>query len=429
LAGGHSKRFDYFLTTVPRLLYNDRNRHYSTGFQVANMSISPLVAVRYDVEALRKAQFPITQDTVYLNHAAVSPIPQRTFDVMQEANKILLLNPSGGFETWFMPRLTALYEGLRQLINAASIDEIVGLSSTSTALNIVAQSLPWQAGDNVVLVDGEFPSNVYPWMRLQDRQGVEVRLIPNQPGMTLEALAPFVDARTRVVTASMVQFFSGHRTDLAAIGHFCHEKGILFVVDGIQAVGHFPVDVQAMGIDIFASGGQKSLMGPPGIGFLYVRRDLADSMRPALIGANSVVDFMHWLKYDLTPLAGAARFALGTTNFSGVAGLQESVTFLLALGVEAIGAYTSSLADVAIDELRALGYDVITPAAHGPIVTFRAPGDETAATALLGVLKSERIFIGKHWNATFVPHFRIALHCYNNQADIDRFMTALKENR
>src|SRR5450432_879714 len=217
-----------------------------------------------------------------------------------------------------MPRLTALYDGLRQLINAASIDEIVGLSSTSTALNIVAQSLPWQAGDNVVLVDGEFPSNVYPWMRLQDRQGVEVRLIPNQPGMTLEALAPFVDARTRVVTASMVQFFSGHRTDLAAIGHFCREKGILFVVDGIQAVGHFPVDVQAMGIDIFASGGQKSLMGPPGIGFLYVRRDLADSMRPALIGANSVVDFMHWLKYDLTPLPGAARFALGTTNFGGV---------------------------------------------------------------------------------------------------------------
>jgi len=392
------------------------------------VSVSPLVAVRYDVEALRRTQFPITQDAVYLNHAAVSPIPQRTFDAMQEANKVLLLNPSGGYETWFMPRLSALNEALRQLINAASVDDIVPLQNTSTALNVVAQAIPWQSGDNVVLVDGEFPSNVYPWLRLQEQHGVEVRLIPDQPGMTLEALVPFVDTRTRLVTASMVQFFSGHRTDLTAIGHFCRDKGILFAVDGIQAVGHLPVDVQAMGIDIFASGGQKSLMGPPGIGFLYVRREIAETMRPTVAGPNGVVDYLHWLKYNLTPLPGAARFVQGTFNFSGIVGLLESVNLLSELGIEAIGAHTTSLADGLIAELLGLGCEIVTPAEHGPIVTFRAAKDEATTVALLEILKGQRIFVGKHWNAADVPHLRVALHCYNNLADIEHLVTALKEN-
>lgn len=384
-------------------------------------------AVSYDVEALRREQFPVTQNTVYLNHAAISPLPKRTFDAMQQANQYLLMDPAGSFEQFFLPRMTTFGEAVRDLINAQNASEIVGVSSTSMGLNLVAQALPWRPGDNIVLSDGEFPSNVYPWMSLQEQHGVEIRFIRNQPGMTLATLAAQVDSNTRLVTVSMVQFFSGHRTDLSAIGAFCHERNILFVVDGIQAIGHIPVDVQAMNIDILATGGQKSLMGPPGYGFLYVREALADQMKPTFVGGNSVDDYIHWLKYDLKPAPAAGRFAMGTSSMTDLVGALESITFLRELGIANIDAHTTALADTLIEWLQEMGYTLVTPADHGPIVTFRAETEE-ATVAQMEKLKAQRIFVAKHWDALDVSHLRVSFHCYNNLTDIDRLLSVLKEN-
>jgi len=385
-------------------------------------------AINYDVEALREQQFPLANNTVYLNHAAISPLPRRTFDALQKANEHLMLDPSGGFEQFFMPRMTAFGEAIRALINARSATEIVGVQSTSIGLNLVAQALPWKRGDNIVLADVEFPSNVYPWLRLQEQFGVEVRMIHNQPGMVLDELSKLVDSNTRLVSASMLQFFTGHRTDLVAIGGFCREHHILFAVDGIQAIGHIPVDVQAMNIDILAAGGQKSLMGPPGQGFLYVREALANEMQPTIVGGNAVVDYIHWLKYDLTFQPGAARFSLGTSSITDMVGLLESVSFLRELGIANIDAHTTALAEMLIERLREMGYTVLAPARHGSIVTFRAADTEEATVALMEKLKAQRIFLAKQWTAQDVPYLRASFHCYNNQTDIDRLLNALKEN-
>ncbi len=391
---------------------------------------SPSVAVSYDVDALREQQFPLTRDTVYLNHAGISPIPRRAVEAMRVANEYLMLDPSGSFHTYFMERLKAFGETLRALINAAKAAEIVGIQSTSFGLNLVAQALAWQRGQNVVLCDMEFPSNVYPWMRLQEQYGVETRLVPSQDGgLTLDRLARAVDKNTRLVTVSAVQFFTGHRTDLTAIGAFCKERQLLYVVDAIQAVGHMPIDVRAMHIDILASGGQKSLMGPPGQGFLYVQHDLAEQMRPTLVGPNAVDDFLHWIKYKLTPMAGAGRFNMGTPNLSGAVGLLESVTMLRELGLPAIDAYVTALADYAIDQLKSHGYDVITPAAHGPIVTFRAADTDQTTDALVEALNAQKIAVVKHWDRQDTAYVRASLHCYNNQSDIDRLVNALKEHK
>ncbi len=394
------------------------------------MTIStPLIALSYDVDALRREQFPITRNTVYLNHAGISPIPQRTFNVMQDANQRFMLNPAGDFP-WFMERYEGFKENMRGLINAASKDEIVGIQSTAVALNLVAQAVHWERGQNIVLCDIEFPSNVYPWLRLQEQYGVETRLVPQDDGgLTVEALSRAVDSHTRLVAVSSVQFFTGHRADLNALGAFCHERGILFAVDAIQSAGHIPVDVQASHIDIFVAGGLKSLMGPSGEGFLYVRNELAEQMRPTFVGANAVEDYLHWLKYKLTPLPGAARFNLGTTNWTGIVGLNESVTMLLELGLPAIDLYVTALADYTIDQLKADGYDVVTPAAHGPIVTFRAMPTDQETDALVNRLKEQRIFVVKHWDQQDVAHVRASLHCYNTVADVDRLIHALKENR
>lgn len=393
------------------------------------MAIRPSLQVNYDVQALRAQQFPVARETVYLNHAGISPLPRRAVLAMQEANERLMYNPSAAFG-WFLEREQAMRTNAARLINAASPDEIVGVQSTSLALNLVAQALPWRSGENILLCDVEFPSNAYPWMRLVEQYGVEVRLIPaHEGGLTVEALMHAVDSHTRLVAVSAVQFLSGHRSNLVAIGEFCHAHKLILAVDAIQAAGHVPIDVQAMHIGILAAGGQKSLMAPPGQGFLYVRTDLAEQMRPTFVGPNATEDWIHWLKYDLTPLKGAARFNMGTPNLSGIIGLNESLSLLLELGVPNIDAYVTALVSQTRQQLLERGYSVLTPPEHAGILTFRAAPDEAGTDALIKALGERHIVVVKHWDSQDVPYVRASFHCYNIWEDSERLLTALEEIR
>jgi len=397
-----------------------------------------LTSPAYDLDRARQA-FPIAQHLTYLNHASVSPVPLPAQQAMNTLNEWLSRDPQalfvqpsdspfGNFEGDFLAEMA-------RLIHAARPEEIVGVSSTSAGLNAVAQAIPWKRGDNLIFVDGEFPSNVYPWMVLR-RRGVQSRLAaPDQGGLSVEAVARLADARTRLVAVSAVQFFTGHRADLAALGAFCRERGILLAVDGIQAAGHVPIDVQAMKIDILSAGGQKSLMGPPGQGFLYVREDACAAMRPAAVGPNAVRDYLHWLRYDLTPYDGAQRFLMGTMNPSGMVGLTESVRFLRGLGLANIAAWTQHLSQIAIQDLTARGYEVITPSdpAHlGPIVTFRAGTRRSKARAdaqvigMVSHLAAHGVRVVKHWNKAGWPHIRISCHCYNTEEDLLRVGSVLE---
>lgn len=393
------------------------------------MAVYPPLQVNYDVQVLRAAEFPVTRETVYLNHAGISPLPRRTVAAMQEANERMMFNPSAAFG-WFMAREQVMRDNAARLINAASADEIVGVQSTSLALNLAAQAMTWRSGDNIVLCDVEFPSNAYPWMRLVEQYGVEVRLIPARDGgLHVESLPQAVDGNTRLVAVSAVQFLSGHRSDLQAIGDFCHAHNILFVVDAIQAAGHVPIDVQAMHIGILAAGGQKSLMAPPGQGFMYVRADLAEQMRPTLVGPNATEDWIHWLKYDLAPLAKAARFNMGTPNVSGIIGLNESLELLLELGVANIDSYVTALVRHARERLLTLGYAVLTPTTHAAILTFRAAPDDAATDAIVKALAERQIVVVKHWDAQDNAYIRASFHCYNNWDDVERLLAALEEVR
>jgi selenocysteine lyase/cysteine desulfurase len=391
------------------------------------LSVSRPTTAAYDVQALREAEFPLTRDTVYMNHAGVSPLPRRSAEAMRQVVDQLFMDPGAAFGPAFFKTDHICRDSFRALINARSAEEIVTVQSTSLALNYVASAIPWAAGENVVLCDVEFPSNVYPWMKLAER-GVEARIIPARDGgLTPEAVADAVDAHTRVVTVSAFQFLTGHRSDLAALGALCRDRNILFVVDAIQAAGHMAIDVQGMNIAALATGGQKSRLGPPGQGFLYVRGDLIPDLTPAFISCASVVDFMHWLEYKLTLLPHAGRFTTGTPNIVGTSGLLASLSLLHELGVANIDAYTTALAQYAIENLRECGYEVITPAAHGPIVTFRAAPDDATTTALVHGLAARRFFAVKHWDRQGTAYIRISLHGYNTPDEIDRFLEALKE--
>jgi selenocysteine lyase/cysteine desulfurase len=327
-----------------------------------------------------------------------------------------------------MGMYTAFQKELAAFINADSPQEIVPVNTTGSALNAVAQSILWERGDNLIFCEVEFPSNAYPWMSLE-RDEVQTRCVPAvNGGLTLEGVAAVADDRTRMVAVSAIQFFTGHRTDLAAIGAFCREKGILFVVDAIQAIGHIPFDVQVLGIDVLASGGQKSLLAAPGTGFMYVRDSVAETLRPRMIGANATRDYLHWLSYDLTPLPGAQRFANGTPNLVGMFSVVESLSLLRELGVENIDRHTSGLSRYACARLIDRGYGVITPADRlGPIVTFRTGVDDTATDELVKFLAGRNVSVVKHLDTYATPHVRLSFHCYNTTEEIDRFMDVLGE--
>lgn len=381
----------------------------------------------YDVTSLRREEFPTAANLTYLNHAGISPIPQRTKREVQSAIERLSEDPNAFFGKYALPAFVNIQESLARYINATSPMEIAFSTTTSAALNAVAQAVDWRPGDNILFCDQEFPSNAYPWMSLS-RDGVESRLVPTENGgLTLRQVMAHADGRTRAVAASAVQFFSGHRTDLAAIGRFCRERNILFIVDAIQAIGHMAFDVQAMNIDVLATGGMKSLLALPGAGFIYVRDQVATSMQPRLIHGNSTIDYMHWLAYDLSPQPGAARLASGTPNVPGVLSIGASLTLLNELGPANIDAHTTALTHYAIDALTGEGYEVITPAdAAGPITTFHSPFDSETTDRLVQYLADRQVVVCKHLDAGSKAYVRASVHGYNTTADIDRLVEEMR---
>lgn len=381
----------------------------------------------YNIHYLRQHEFPTCNNVVYLNNAGISPLPQRTINRIHSVIEGLGRQPSGFWEFEAIPATLMLQNELAKYINAASPDEIAFATTTSSAINLFAQAIDWRPDQNIIICDVEFPSNAYPWLSLE-RDGIQVRRIPSTyGGLEVETLRNYIDENTRLVAASTVQFFTGHRTDLTAIGEFCQDHGVLFAVDAIQSIGHFQVDVQAMHIDLLATGGQKSLMALPGTGFIYVRHELAEKMRPRVIGSNATIDYLHWLAYDLTPLPGAARFNTGTPNLPGIFSIAASLDLIQELGVQAIDAHTQALSGYTLEALTNLGLSVITPRdTLGPIVTFRSPYSLEQTDQLVRFMAEKQIVVTKHLDAPGNPYIRLSFHCYNSEEDVDRFIEAFR---
>jgi selenocysteine lyase/cysteine desulfurase len=370
-----------------------------------------------DVESLRRA-FPITDRCTYLNHAAIAPLSSPVCDAIQT----YLVHRA----TWedgdsYKHLAHELREALGQLVNATP-QEIAFVPNTSEGLNVIANALPLQPGDNVVFCDMEFPSNVYPWMNLE-RQGIEARCIPHHGGgLTVEALDAHADARTRVVAVSSVEFLTGFRSDLPALGAWCRQRGAYLVVDGIQSLGVLPMDVRACHIDCLSCGGPKWLMGPAGQGFLYVRRELLGDLLPPFAGCISVAGWEHWRNYNLTFLPDARRFELGCANLVGQVGLLAAVRLLLEAGIAAVERWALHLTDLLIEDFERRGYQIVsnlTPEHRSAIVSFRVPGDIAQAYQ---ELTAAHIIISQREDL-----LRVSPHAYNTEDEILRVGQALAD--
>src|SRR5215204_844023 len=190
-----------------------------------------------------RSLFPITERAIYFNHAAISPPPTTTIRAIEAQLKDVNENGSANFRSWL-----AVKEQARQLLASLLVarpEQVAFMRNTSDALSTVANGLTWRAGDNIVTFSREFPSNIYPWLRIRDVFGVEVRMCDEREGRVDQAeLESFIDQNTRVVAISQVQFASGFRIDLERLSRAARQHDALLVVDAIQGLGVVPTNLE-----------------------------------------------------------------------------------------------------------------------------------------------------------------------------------------
>jgi selenocysteine lyase/cysteine desulfurase len=363
------------------------------------------------------AEFPVSERFTYLNHAAVSPLPRRTARAMQEFAEDACLNGSFHYPDW-MATCDAARNAAARLVNA-SASEIAFVKNTSEGIATVALGFPWQAGDRIVAFKEEFPANLYIWKKLEEWKGVRVEWLSCFDSLEIIEQA----ARgARLLAISFVQYLSGYRADLAALGEICRREGVFFFVDAIQGLGAFQFDVRAMNIQAFAADGHKWLLGPEGQGLLYVQQDWQDRIEPVEFGWTTVAGYADYSSRDMTPRHDAGRYECGTLNTIGLYGLRASLDFVLEVGVERIAAAVLALGDQIAAGASRLGYAVSGPprtAGSGSgIVSIRHPQlDSRVVHARLrehGFLAAPR----QGW-VRLSPHFYIA------PDDIERMLAAL----
>ena len=369
------------------------------------------------LEEYRREQFPIAEDCIYCNHASTGPLPRRTAEAVQRLAEGQMLRGGLEYRAW-LDAVAGLRAAAARLIHAAP-EEIAVTSNTSQGLSFIANGVRWRSGDVVVGVADEFPANYFPWARLEQR-GVRPRWLPLRQGkVDLDELDRTCDG-ARLLAISYVQYVSGFRIDLDAVGEICRRRGCLLVVDAIQGLGPFPVDVKRSGIHALASGGQKWLLSPEGTGFLYVDRELLPQLDVVELGWTNVAGFPEYSK-DPELRQDAGRFEAGTLNGLGCAGLRTSIELLLEVGVERLARQVNALASRLYEKAPEKGYEpraARDEASGSGIVSIRKDGVDAAdlATKLLG----EKIVA--------IPRFgylRVSPHFYNTTDEIDRLAALL----
>ena len=370
-------------------------------------------------EELRRHEFPVAREKIFLGHAGVCPLPRRVADAISECSRQATL---GDQEAFVLHRLDDARKLAAQLLNCQT-DEVALVGPTSLGLSLVASGLNFRKGDNILIYHDDYPSNVYPWMALAEK-GVEVRLL-NTRG--LGVIRPVdvigqVDENTRLVALASCHFISGYRLEFPAIGKFLRERGILFCLDGIQTLGAFPTTVEH--VDFLASDAHKWLLGPCGAGVLYVRRELQEKLNPPIYGWHNVRNPNFVAQERIVFRSGAVKYEAGTHNLLGLIGLIAAMELALEVSVESIAAELLRKRALFVPALQKKGFTVLNADTKkenaSGIVTFFQPGKDLAALnqklSDAGVVASLRTDRKGQNYIRFSPHF------YNTDAELQRML-------
>ncbi len=350
--------------------------------------------------------FNLDPDIIYLNHAAVSPWPVKTVNAVQRFAEENARQGAYGYPHWLESE-RALRSQLAKLINASSGKDIALLKNTSEGLSIIAHGIDWRAGDNVVSIAQEFPSNRIVWESLA-QYGVELKLLDltatESPEHDLVALC---DERTRLISISSVQYASGLRLDLPPIGRFCRDNEILFCVDAIQSLGALPFDQAINLADFVVADGHKWLLGPEGLALFYCRAEIRDQLRLHQYGWHMLEHAGDFDRWEWKPADSAHRFECGSPNMLGIHALLASLEVIQAQGIDRIHQKIQANTVTMLREIDRLGFELLSPRQaerRGGIMTFKIPDKDNQQ--LYKQLMSQRVICAyRGGGIRFSPHF------------------------
>lgn len=365
--------------------------------------------------------FPAVKKYTYLNSAAVSPMPTVTADAVYSQLKDCSENGTLNFNDWVATkdRARAL---IAEMLNVRS-EQIAFMRNTSDGFASVANGLTWKKGENIVTFEKEFPSNFYPWRRIRDKYGVELRTCPEREGrIDLDEFIALIDENTKLVSISAVQFNSGFRADLQKIGEAAHKVDALFAVDIIQGLGAMGFDLPAQKVDIACSASHKWLFSPEGCGIIYLSDRARMRVEPTFVGWISVETPWDFDDYEQDFKPTALAWESGTGGASLFYGLEQSLKILKEAGLDNIEKYLEELTDYFCELLPTDRYELISS---------RAKGEKSQIVSLKhkkGLSSNEVVKRLERENIIIAPRgdrLRVSPHLFNNREDIERLIEFL----
>jgi selenocysteine lyase/cysteine desulfurase len=378
-----------------------------------------------DIEPLAgREHFAAISESTYLNAASIALMYKGASETAVAWQRDLAQNGTLGFDEAAEQNVfSSLHEVFARLIGARPRDIAVGSSFTELVASLAWAMMPGR-GENIVGVDVVFPSTIYPWLRVAQTTGCEIRLLPTTDYYAdPEELVGLIDDNTAVVTISHVEFGSGQRYDLRSLAESVHASGALLVVDATQSAGAIPVDVSRDGVDILVAAGYKWLCGPFGAAVMYVAPHLQTRFEPGLVGFRSHKDMWDLRADRIHYRDDASRFEFGTMAYGCALGLAKAIEFILNLGVDAVLAHDLKLRARLVEGLEQRGAQLLGPSVEkeqSPILSVLFPG--FSSHRIVDFLKAQGVIVSPR--ADFV---RFSPHLYNCSDDIDHALEILDQ--
>lgn len=396
-----------------------------------------------DFEKVRREEWPVLGTMTFLDAACVSFAPQRAVRAVKAFAEMTARqdeeNSSAHHIAMDSLRHKA-YEEAQKLLNADP-EEIALVESTSHGLNIAAQGIALEDGDNIITTNLEFIQVALPWCVMRKEKNFEIRICKTEDNrFDVSSFAALADEKTKIIVMSTIEWCNGWQTDLKALGAFCKEKGIMLVVDAVQQLGVTEIDTKDCHIDILVAGGHKWLNSPYGTGVMYINKETLPKIKQSYAGyLNTTVPEGGWGAYWENPAAPsvhdwtfdetARKFEIGgTSNYPGAIALGESLGLVNEIGIENIQNYIRELSTYCMDKIEEIGGTLIThrdPEHLGGIVIARLYEDLETDKGILKKLHARKIFIAQRFT-DFIGGFRISCQYYNNHDDIDAMIREMK---
>lgn len=373
-----------------------------------------------DWEALR-ARFPVFENKTYINSCSYGALAVEVQAAVQHYLQDRL--EQGCDWNYWVERNESARSAMARLLGATS-NEIAVTTSASAGINAIASALRFDDGRRkIVISDYEFPTDAQIWYA-QELRGAEVVRVPETDGyIPVESFAEAIDEQTKIVAVAQVCFRNGARLDIPAIAELARERGALMMVDGYQGFGTMPFDVYAANVDFAVGGCVKYLLGTAGVGFLYARGELIESLVPTVTGwfAQEDIFAMDTTRYN--PAHSARRFEAGTPPVINIYAAIAGLAILEEIGLDAIRRRIGGLTNQIKTLAREAGYKIVTPtdsARHGAMIAIRSQD----APALVARLAEHDIVTSDRDN-----NLRVSPHFYNNEQDVERLFEVLHGQR